>query len=1180
MGSEDTVSVFTDGYTPPQLAGIAGFQPHPDDVTETAILGSITPPKITYALKLPKETIIRGKLSIVQLESIYYACQQHETQTRTKRNGFFMGDGPGVGKGRQIAGIVLENFLRGRKKCIWMSASIDLLLDARRDLKEIGAGSIPVHDLKDYPVGKQLRNVKILESGVIFCTYALLIRTDNRRSRLQQLIDWCGRDFDGVIAFDEVHKAKSITVNYKKNTIKGSATSHALTDLQDKLPGARVVYVSATAASDPDQLLYASRLGLWGEGSFFSSQLSFAHGMKEGGTGAMEFLAMEMKLAGKYLSRMLSFKGVTFQIAEKALEPAFASDYDAAVAFWDLLIPAALQAIEAPHVLPKVAKVSKSQLWATAQRFWLQMLMAGKIPATVRIAKKALQEGKCVVVGLQSTGEGPASEEESNGAGASTAKQQLLNFINKWSLLDADAQEAFIDRVETLRLPINPLDELIHQLGGSLMVAEMTGRKWRLVLHGGRWRRTLRAKDAGATDALNITEKKRFMAGEKLVAIISEAASTGISLQADRRVKNQRQRVHITLELPWSADKAVQQMGRSHRSNQSTAPVFVLLQTPVGGEWRKSSSVATRLKQLGAITMGDRRATTNSGIQQFSIEPHYGQKALDVLLDVLATGQAPRARPDFLEEKYNDDFAAFALAGRKACERVGVTSGEEVPKVSTFLNRLLGMTLEMQSQIFGFFTQILDAMIHDAKMSGKYQESIMDLSTDVNRIDGGKETLFEKDGVKTEYIRVVGDRGISFEKAMEVYEKVADADEESGFYRGRNKDFNGQPNIQLALARKEQTQGKTRFFKIARANSGWRPETGRKELHEKYYKVKRPSDIKAAWNKLYSSSATTCGHKSGTKSCSGADCTYMNRSQTFHIIQGSILPFWQKIKHLLNGRSIKIVKVRTVDGENLVGIPIPSEFIHRVKDTILAGLEIEEGNEPQNDDIKIEVRADAPKYKRKRILPMLYSEESEDSEKDEGEGGCFKERGAASCGLVKRELWPGTSVEDAAKACASVKREHSTPKTVVKSGSGGTATSQPAVKSEFGTSSSNAGPAGGGQVLVTSLSLGRSYALSGEGCTLESSGLWEEDESGTLPQMPENDAHGSESDDSSLTHISDSECEEMGFHLEAEAWQSMLCTPLRTPDEPAGGGKREKVAEGGEGGMRRSKRARKAVTYT
>lgn len=60
---------------------------------------------------------------------------------------FFLGDGAGVGKGRTLAGVIYENFLRGRKKAIWVSVSNDLHEDAIRDLNDIGANKIEVRAL-------------------------------------------------------------------------------------------------------------------------------------------------------------------------------------------------------------------------------------------------------------------------------------------------------------------------------------------------------------------------------------------------------------------------------------------------------------------------------------------------------------------------------------------------------------------------------------------------------------------------------------------------------------------------------------------------------------------------------------------------------------------------------------------------------------------------------------------------------------------------------------------------------------------------------------------------------------------------------------------------------------------------------------------------------------------------
>ena len=86
-----------------------------------------------------------------------------------------------------------------------------------------------------------------ITSGCLYTTYSSLISKKGGRSkqtRLKQILKWIGHDnlktFDGVIVFDECHRAKH--VQFGKDGV-GTKTANAVIELQDSLPNARVVYV-------------------------------------------------------------------------------------------------------------------------------------------------------------------------------------------------------------------------------------------------------------------------------------------------------------------------------------------------------------------------------------------------------------------------------------------------------------------------------------------------------------------------------------------------------------------------------------------------------------------------------------------------------------------------------------------------------------------------------------------------------------------------------------------------------------------------------------------------------------------------------------------------------------------------------------------------------------------------
>uniref|UniRef100_A0A8C7PV88 Protein strawberry notch homolog 1 n=1 Tax=Oncorhynchus mykiss TaxID=8022 RepID=A0A8C7PV88_ONCMY len=1100
---------------------------HPDPVVETSSLSSVKPPNVWYRMSIPEETVDRGWLSALQLEAITYAAQQHETfLPNGDRASYLIGDGAGVGKGRTIAGIIYENYLLGRKRSLWFSVSNDLKYDAERDLKDIGAKNIQVHSLNKFKYGKiSSKHNGSVKKGVIFATYSSLIGESQSggkyKTRFKQLLHWCGEDFDGVIVYDECHKAKNVC---PIGSSKPTKTGLAVLELQNKLPKARVVYASATGASEPRNMAYMNRLGIWGEGTPFREFSNFIQAVERRGVGAMEIVAMDMKLRGMYIARQLSFTGVTFKIEEVPLTTHYIKMYNKSVRLW---VAAREKFQAAANLMEAEQRMKKSmwgQFWSAHQRFFKYLCIASKVRRVVQLAREEVKNGKCVVIGLQSTGEARTLEALEEGGGelndfVSTAKGVLQSLIEKhfpapdrqklFSLLgidlsvkktpspseaaaeqkgkkrkgaeikkpekrkrksgglsgsssddseseesdkdDAESDDSFksvssgeddddfnpfkddssedeeddpwlsgkrkeakkgkekmnkkkkkkksidpdsihsallasglgsirpafttpivktsstpaiakveaddscmtsqdavedaqqmkrdlLDQLEKLAqdLPPNTLDELIDELGGPDNVAEMTGRKGRVVSNDdGSISYESRSELDVPVEILNLTEKQRFMDGEKNIAIISEAASSGISLQADRRVKNQRRRVHMTLELPWSADRAIQQFGRTHRSNQVTAPEYVFLISELAGEQRFASIVAKRLESLGALTHGDRRATETRDLSRFNFDNKYGRNALEIVMKSIVNLDSPLVNPpsDFEGDFYKEIRHGLIGVGLINVEdRSGILSlDKDYNNIGKFLNRILGMAVQEQNALFQYFSDTLAAVIQNAKKNGRYDMGILDLGSGDEKVKKIEAKKFLTPGYSTsghvELYTVSVERGMSWEDATHAWAEQSGPDD--GFYvQIRN-------NKKTAILVQE-VNSKKRLFLV------YRPNTGKQLKLEAYTDIKKKckkvlsDDAKQHWIDQYKSSAEICAHAYWRGNCKkasvGLQCEVGLRCRTYYVLCGSVLSVWTKVEGVLasvSGTNVKmqIVRLRTEDGQRIVGLIIPANCV-------------------------------------------------------------------------------------------------------------------------------------------------------------------------------------------------------------------------------------------------------------
>jgi predicted RNA methylase len=966
--SELSDSIF-EAYRPLK-AVVQGSKPHPTPLVESAAMSAVEPLAVTYTPNLPKATVTGGLLSDAQLESVIYAGQAHQEMLPSgERRGFFIGDGTGVGKGREISGIILDNQRQGRDKHIWISAKAGLVNDARRDFTGVGADPADIFELSDTAPKDSVKSKR----GVMFTTYDTLRGGEKKnanekdakvRTRLEQIIEWAGPDYDGTLVFDEAHKMGNLgSEGGPRGGKEASKMALAGLELQNKLPKARIVYVSATGATEVSNLMYGTRLGIWGPNTAFENSLAFATNIQAAGLASMELVARDLKAQGSYIARSLSFDGVGYERLDVPLTDLQTTIYDELAKAWQGVLQNVEEAMEhtKANKNSNAKAAARSQFWGTHQRFFNQIITSMQTPAIIDRAQKEIAAGNAVLFQLVNTNEA-TQERAADKAKAEGIPLEELDFSPRQVLIEyvkraypvakyeertdpatgkvtsvpvmdsegkpvfdksmMEKRDALVKTLDTIRVPDNPIDLILKALGPS-NVAEVTGRSRRFEeetdKHG-----NLKLVERKRGSAAAAADAQAFQADKRQAIIFSDAGGTGYSFHADRTAKNQRPRVHILLQAGWRADAAVQGFGRSHRSNQANAPTYLLPTTNLKAQRRFISSIARRLDQLGALTKGQRN-TGSQGLftNRDNLESKYATAALSQLIDDMAPTSGVEMQ--VLGKRAPLFIKAMGLDGIYSPESGAVIESKR-PPITQFLNRLLSLTTSQQDELFTEFENRMDASIDAAVKAGTFDDGMQTVrATSVAKVRDETVYIDPRSNARTRYVELAVTNPASLNTWDDALTDLEDRsrDQPIRFYQNTSSgrvfavtgvretlDLHGQMKKRGYRVQVQGTGGRVLGSYIDNVdtieNSGRkvrRTDDGA-PFTELAYRPLNEEAARSLWDLQYAAAPK-------------------EKTEPLHILTGVLLPVWDRLQTEGFQVSASVVRTQTSDGEKLIGRVLP-----------------------------------------------------------------------------------------------------------------------------------------------------------------------------------------------------------------------------------------------------------------
>ena len=1010
---QDTNEENTDSPWRPYTPLVEGM-PHPGALVESAALGGVDAPKPTYTKlksKILEAARKDGRLSAAQMEAVLRALSAFEEMLPNgERKGFMIGDGTGVGKAREIIGVILEMMAQGHKKHVVISAKEEgLFRQFQKDYASVTGVSAKqaeqtVQSQKKWksPADK----IKDFDEGILYTTYATFAHkydtgtsgAQTKKTRVEQLKEWLGPDFDGTIVFDETHNMGNAVNLGNSRGGEASLRARAGLDIQEAFPNARILYLSATAARDVEKLSFATRLGLWGNGTKFTDIEDFVTRIAGHSSpiGAMELISQNMKALGVYMARHLSYDGVTYRPLTHELSPEQEEQFNLVADAWMKVFRHIEDAVTATGVSGREKAQIMSQFWNQQIDFFQVYTMSLAAPTLIKDMEKRLEEGGSVVIQLTRTMEAALDRElarlqaegidpkkdatqvdtspmpllmdyieksfpiyehmdvtDANGNVRSVRVQRkkknkngeqlyvdddgvefIADFDTHSIVWDQDNDVEIVSDIETgievgrtaMEDVVNPdalkmRNELIKSLAleriapdslidqvikyfGKDRIAEATGRSKRIGLN-----------EKGVPVEVPIPkrtaekETKEFQDGKRDILIFSSGSATGLDFHAGLDVKNQKKRYHYAADMGWNVTTFVQGLGRTHRSNQKQPPEYVLVQTNLKAQKRFTSIVARRLNQLGALTSGQRDAG-NKGI--ISAEDNImTPEAHRALLRVISIGRV------FNVNNLWDEM------GIRAVNEQGVYDPSKVD-LKQWLNRLYGVHVKRQNEIFDAFIEQLDIEIERMKESGTYDHGMITLTTGNYLIESldivHRQEVFKADEAKADYLNVRAHKTTETLSLAKFFERFVTEDNKSQIFFAKNKAtgriwaFTPHRGIDSILTG-QVTPAMRKFgptnpygFPEPKENL-WVDHTHGSDsaMTVNWERIDDINEVKKLWEKEYG----------GAKKTMPVD---------YHILVGTVLPVWDLLPS-----SWDLVRVRPDNGKSVVGLQIPD---HALRETL------------------------------------------------------------------------------------------------------------------------------------------------------------------------------------------------------------------------------------------------------